>query len=126
MDWSQTFTILGANLASKRETRLRDKLIDNWGEKAEALACKALIRLYDPLSALECYILAMNPQDEDEVYCILHGSSVEVCACSMQELLSMYNNHGEGVQRDLQFRPRCAQEIYRKLTEFKHYESQAD
>ena len=105
------------------EPSIKQNLQNNWGEKAEALACKAMLRLYDPLSTWECYVLAMNPQDHDEVYCILHGASVEVCTCSMKEILSMYNNHGDGVQGDLQFRPRCAKQIYDKLMEFQHYES---
>ncbi len=101
-------------------------LQNNWGEKAEALACKALLRLFDPMSCWECFIIAQNPQDEDEVYCILHAETVEVCTCSLKELLSMYNSEGEQIQRDSEYRPRLASEIYRQLTEYDYYDPKTD
>lgn len=92
-----------------------EKLKANWGEKAESLAAIAELRVFDPLSTWECYIFAMNPQDEDEISCILHGFTVEVCNWRLSELASHFNAEGESPIVDREYRPRKAETILRML-----------
>jgi len=95
----------------------KKKLIANWGDEAEAMECTAEVRVYDPLSSWECYIYALNPENEDEIWCIVKGFFVEVSKWSLQELFSRYNTEGELVQVDDEYVPRHVSEIYRILKE---------
>jgi len=102
----------------------RNKLIANWGEKADSLACYAEIRVFDPLSEWQCYIFAMNPRDEDEIACLIKThefGEVEICEWSMKELEQMYNSNGEGVQVDREYRPKIATQILKQLKENQVY-----
>lgn len=76
--------------------------------------------MYDPLSSSwECYIYAVNPEDEDEVLCIINCFDVTTDKCSLKELSSMFNSQGEGLQIDHEYRPRNAQVLYKILQENK-------
>ena len=93
----------------------KEKLKASWGEKADCLAATAELRVYDPLSCWECYIFAMNPEDQDEIACILHGFTVEVCNWRLSELSNHFNEEGERPVFDRQYRPRKAETILRIL-----------
>jgi len=94
-----------------------DRLKDNWGAPAEALACYALIRFFDPLSPWECYLLAQNPDDEDEIACLIKGFFVELSHWRLSELANRYNAAGEPIQIDNHYRPRRAAELFKQLSE---------
>lgn len=91
------------------------KLAQSWGEKADALQCDCELRLFDPLSAWECFIFAVNPQDIDEFCCILHGFSVEVTTWRFSELEQLFNASGEQPIIDAEFIPRKAETILRMI-----------
>lgn len=93
----------------------KEKLLSSWGEKASSMACMAEVRVYDPLSAFECYIYALNPEDEDEILCIIKSSSVSADKWKLSELRSCYNSEGEPLQIDYEYRPRIASEILKRL-----------
>ncbi len=95
----------------------KSKLLKNWGEKASSMACRAEVRVYDPLSSWECYIYALNPDDEDEICCIIKGFFVEVCDWRLSEIASRFNADGEGVQVDHEYRPRHAAELFKILSD---------
>ena len=101
---------------------IKDKLKASWGEKASAMACMAYVRVFDPYSPWECYIYAMNPEDEDEICCIIKAFSVEVAEWRMSDLMLSYNAHGEPLQLDEEYVPRRAAELFKKLSEPKKYE----
>ncbi len=90
-------------------------LTDNWGEKAEGLACKAEVRVYDPLSSWECYIYAMNPEDRDEICCILNAETVEICRWNISRIFQCYNGCGEPPVLDKEYRPQEVQQILKKF-----------
>lgn len=94
---------------------LKNKLKANWGERADCLACNAEVRIFDPLSAWECYLYAMNPHDEDEIACILNGCFVSINRWSVKELQAVYNSSGLPPIIDCDYRPLQAQELYKKL-----------
>lgn len=90
----------------------------NWGESADSLQCNAEIRLYDPLSTFQCYIIAMCPDDENTLYCILHTNKCTRPVATLHPLWQLeqsYNEHGEGLEIDTEYRPRQAVEILRDL-----------
>ena len=106
-----------------------EKLKANWGAKADALACYAEVRLFDPCSAWQCFILAMNPQDEDEIHCIIQTSPrdiPEICIWNREELSMLFNIHGEPVQIDTDYRPMQASQLLKKLSELTIYERTRD
>lgn len=98
---------------------VREILMNNWGEKADSMACLAEVRVYDPLSSWECYIYAMNPEDEDEIACIIAGFEVEVCDWRLSELNSVFNETGDTPELDTEYRPRRAAELFKWLTKRK-------
>lgn len=95
----------------------KEKLKASWGDKASSMACMAEVRVYDPLSTWECYVYAMNPENEDEIACIINGFFVEVCNWSLSELTSRFNSDGEPLQIDYEYRPRRACELFKILNE---------
>ncbi len=97
----------------------KDKLKSSWGDKATSMSCMAEVRIYDPLSAWECYIYAMNPEDEDEISCIINGFTIEAIEWRLNELYERYNVEGEPVQLDQEYRPRRAAELFKILHERK-------
>jgi len=96
-----------------------DKLKANWGQKADSLACYAEVRVYDPLSFWECYIFAMNPEDDDEIECIVKVGKDQPASVEkwfMTNIKGLFNSHGEGVQVDDEYRPRRAAELFKQLS----------
>lgn len=96
----------------------KQRLFKNWGPSAEALDCNAEVRVYDPLSKWECYLVAINPENEDEMTCIIKAHNVGIATDLTFSLLkSMYNSSGEGVIVDQEFRRRRAGNVLKKLME---------
>ncbi len=98
-------------------TKQLEKLKASWGEKASSMACMCEVRIYDPLSPWSCYIYAVNPDDEDEISCIITGFEVETCTWRLSELTSRFNAEGEPPQVDYEYRPRRAAELFKILSE---------
>ncbi len=94
----------------------KKKLKANW-LLAESMDCNAEARVYDPGSPWECYIFAMNPEEENEIWCIINGFDVEITLYYINSLFEMFNAKGESPIIDEEFRPRHAGQIYKKLTE---------
>ncbi len=96
----------------------KEKLIANWGEKADSLHCFAEVRVYDPLSSWECYIFALNPEDNDEVQCIVKVSKAQEATVEkwyLTNIKCLFNEYGEGVDIDDEYRPRRADYLLNKL-----------
>ncbi len=98
------------------------KLLTNWGDRAESMACKAEVKLHDPLSGYECYIYALNPADQDEISCIINAESLEVASWRISDLSKLFNSEGEGLCQDEEYRPRMAAELFKTLSEKKGYD----
>ena len=95
-----------------------EKLKASWGVIAESMDCKAEVRVYDPLSLWECYIYSMNPDNEDEIMCLISGGkNLEpiITQWKLSELSYLYNADGEGVEIDEEYRPRHIAEILKRL-----------
>jgi hypothetical protein len=88
----------------------------NWGDKATCMACFAEVKFMDELSGWSCYILAMNPDNEDEIACIVKGFDVELCTWSLKELYCSYNVEGESPCIDHEYRRVRASELFKRLS----------
>lgn len=99
--------------------KVKENLLNNWGERAESMACFAECRYFDAESGWACYLLALNPQDQDEIVCIIDGFFPEFCHWSLKELYSKYNCDGEYVIYDIIFRRQRAAELFKQLNERK-------
>jgi len=76
------------------------------------------VRVYDPLSSWECYIYSLNPEDDDEVDCIVKVSDKQPASIErwfLTNIKSLFNSHGEHVEVDKEFRPRKADELFKIL-----------
>jgi hypothetical protein len=91
-----------------------EKLNANWGDKADSLACKAEVRIYDPDSTWEMMIYAMNPEDNDTIKCIVIPHK-NFCAIldewKLSEVTKFFNHFGEHPEIDKEFRPREVTEL---------------
>jgi hypothetical protein len=63
----------------------------------------------------------MNPEDEDEISCIINGFTIEALEWSLSELCTHYNELGDTVQLDPDYRPRRAAELFKYLHERKEW-----
>ncbi len=99
--------------------KIIDKLTANWGAMCDSLSCNAEAKLYDPNGIWECYMLAINPQDDDETRAIIvdEDNSLYVETISLSHLLSKWNGEGEFMELDTSFVPRLASELYKVLKE---------
>jgi len=92
----------------------KDRLQANW-ENVDALACMAEFRLYDPSSDWECYILGMNPFDQDQVYVIVADKCLFIGNAILSDLIYRYNQDGEFMEIDNSFVPRKADKLLETL-----------
>jgi hypothetical protein len=101
----------------------KQKLMKNW-DNAHGLQCNAELRVYDPISSFQCYIIGMYDEDEDTIYCIIQTNKCDnpkTTLYTISQLEEMYNEHGEGLEVDIEYRPRQASEILTQLTtDFRH------
>lgn len=86
-----------------------------WGAKAEAWECSALIRYRDNLTGWACYVCAMNPEDEDNILCLIPYEPLQLREWTFTELLLCFNINGEYIERDMEFRPMRLKELIKKL-----------
>lgn len=91
------------------------RLLANWGERADALDCNAEVRIYDPNGPWECYIYALEPNEQDQIACILSGESVEITAWSMAQMQLTFNANGEPPENDMSFVPIKITRLLEKL-----------
>lgn len=99
--------------------KIIDKLKSNWGARGDSLACNVEVRIYDSIEPWECYLLAINPQDEDiaKAFIINDDNTLHTDIISLSHLLSRWNGEGEFMQIDNSFVPRLSSELYKILKE---------
>lgn len=88
----------------------------SWYERAEALDCYVMARVYDPASNWECYILAQNPLDDNEIYCLIAGETLEQCFWSWSEITACFNAFMLPPTIDAHFQTVHVKHIINKLT----------
>ncbi len=96
--------------------KLKEILKDNWGERAESLNCYAEVKFFDEKSRWACYVYAMNPQDENEIACIIdNGGELEETTWFLSEMLQCYNDLGEHPTIDKEYRKIKASHLFKIL-----------
>lgn len=93
----------------------KEKLKSNWGDKAECLECEALHKFIIHSGRWECYLLGMNPENEDEIYCIWNGYNLSAEKGFLNFIMNIYDERGDNPILDKSFRPRKASEIFKNL-----------
>ncbi len=100
--------------------KIKDALKANWGDRAESMNCYAELKFIDEFSNWACYVFAMNPDNEDEIYCLLtRDFLIQPVRWSLQEIYEAYNYEGEHPQIDKEFRRIRVAELFKKLSEGK-------
>ena len=98
--------------------KIKASLLNNWGERAESMNCFAEVKFIDEHSRWECFIYAMNPEDEDTIAClIVTPGMVEITQGSLAEYYKSYNEFGENPEIDTEFRRTRVAELFKKLSE---------
>src|SRR6185295_19301321 len=96
----------------------RDALIANWGDNTESLCVYAPVRVYDAHGPWQCFLVAMNPDWQNEIFCIISSgckSDAFIGAWSLDDMSAMYNSHGEPLEVDQEYSLKLASQIIREL-----------
>ena len=92
-----------------------DTLKRNWGDKAEAMACNAEVRIFDTdLPDWDMYLVAMDPEDDETILAIIDSAELQYIRGNYYDLEQIFAQ-GDGVTIDKAWRPRNAADLYRKL-----------
>jgi len=92
------------------------RLRENWGVRAESLNCFAEIKFMDGTSGWCWYLLALDPDDDDTIKCIVdEGDGPEIMNWTLGELETFYDSHGESPKIDREYRRMKADLLYSKL-----------
>jgi hypothetical protein len=94
---------------------IKQRLRDNWGDKANAMECYAEVKLIDPVTSWTCYVYALDPGDEDTILCLFPNGMSMIGEWSLDQLNTSYNLDGEYLVIDTEYRPMIASTLYRKL-----------
>lgn len=96
--------------------KIKQKLKENWGEKAKTLNCFAEVKLIDLLSSWACYIFAMD-ESEEVIDCVIYTDALgaEIYTLYIIDVQQMYNEHGEHPVVDDEFRRIRVIELLRRL-----------
>lgn len=96
--------------------KLKDRLKANWGDKANALAVYAEVKLIDPLSSWSCYLFSMD-ENEEFVQGLFYSEAIghEVEIMPWNDIQNMFNEHGNHPVIDTEYRPMRVTEILRRL-----------
>jgi hypothetical protein len=96
--------------------KIIDRLKSNWGDRMHAMACYAEARIMEPRNRWAVYLLAMNPQDEDEIFMLTDQWKAEMPEIgSLQALGETFNDEGEYPLIDCEYRPVWASELFKRL-----------
>jgi len=99
---------------------IKEKLKQNWGEKAECMNCYAEIKYIDESSTWACYVFALNPDDNDEICCLIHARHIiEAVRWSLRDLHESIDSYGENPKVDKEYRRMRVAPLFKKLNEGK-------
>lgn len=95
---------------------IKNSLKSNWGDRMHAMACYAVVRIKEPRGQWGIYLLAMNPEDEDEVFVLWdHWLCIPPEFASLRAILGTFNDEGEYPIIDEEYRPVWASELFKRL-----------
>ena len=105
--------------------KLLTKEIKTQAEKQYALGSdmenqKVVAKFFDPAGSWTWYLMNIDPEDSSYAWGIVRGAEVEVGSFSLTELQEYKGRFGLGLERDIYFTPRNAQELWQKLIKGEH------
>lgn len=87
----------------------------NWELRETPYDCMAEIRLYDPTRDWEVYLIALDPEDDEQCIILVHEEDgwkcVETALWGFESLV----NNTETTKVDLDWRPRLVRELMKVL-----------
>lgn len=93
----------------------RMQLLDNWGDEMYALEKLAPVKFHEPHSGFECYVIALDHEDNDTIYVLVHNKEISISLWSLRDLYLWMNRNGDKLEVDDEYRPRKAKEIFSRL-----------
>ncbi len=72
-------------------------------------------KFFDPQGSWSWYLMNQDPEDPDYLWGIVDGFEVEMGSFSLGELQHFRGRFGLGIERDLNFEPLSAKELWEKL-----------
>lgn len=101
-------------LLTKADT---ERLKKAWSSDLTLANLKVEAKVFNPYGMGTWYLLAMNPEDGDELFAIVDLMFLEVGSVSLAELQSMrVAPFNLPLERDRYFEPKPADELYRELS----------
>lgn len=95
---------------------IKDRLKSNWGDRMHAMACYAEVKIIDPKERWGVYVLAMNPEDEDQVFVLYDRvDPLEPEIYSFRDLCADFNDEGEYPIIDNEYRRVWTAELFKRL-----------
>jgi len=101
-------------------TDAQEQLLQNQYGKGSNLDQLVVAKIFDPCGNWSWYLMNQAPEDPDYLWGIVKGFEVEMGSISYQELHDYIGPLCIGLERDLHFKPRPAQEIWNDLLAGKH------
>lgn len=78
-------------------------------------------KFFDPTGSWTWYLMNQDPKDTDYLWGIVKGFEIEMGSFSLSELSNLKTSPlGLGIERDLYFTPKPAQEIWDRLQKGEH------
>lgn len=81
---------------------------------------KVVAKFFDPCGSWTWYLMNQDPEDPDYLWGIVSGFEVEIGSFSLSELSAYKGRLGIGIERDLNFSPIPAKEVYERLRAGEH------
>ena len=88
--------------------------------KGSDMSQMVVAKFFDPTGSWTWYLMNQDPKDLDYLWGIVSGFEIELGSFSLSELSSVQGQLGLGIERDLHFTPKPAQEIWDRLNNGEH------
>ena len=98
---------------------ISDKLQEQFPQ-GSAFEQMVIAKLFDPCGSWTWYVMNQDPEDPDYLWGIVDGFEVEMGSFSLSELQTFNGPLGLGIERDLNFLPMPARDIWEKLNRGVH------
>jgi len=82
---------------------------------AEMKDQKVIVKLFDPLGSWSWYLMNIDPNNHNYVWGIVKGFEVEMGSIEIRELEKIGATRLLGIERDINFEPMPALEVWEKL-----------
>ena len=103
------------------------KLFEQYSLASDLSKQEVVVKIFNPAGSSTWYILNSDPEDPDYLWAIVDlGYGAEIGSVSRHDLESYTGRFGLGLERDLSFDPINAEELYKGLSEGKHYADGGD